>query len=212
MSAFNAIVPVVLAAGDSVRMGYPKALLPLESGVFLSRILDTVHGAGLGKPTVVLGRAAAEIQARIDLSQADVVINPAPDRGQLSSIQLALASLQHDCIASLIWPVDQPLISESLIASLANLFLSSGALIANPVCRKKRGHPVIFRRDLFEEFLQASLEENPKKIVARHRASTVGLPTEETGTVFDIDTPSDYEDACGESLDSVLARTSKNIS
>ena len=134
MSSMTLITPVILAAGDSRRMGYPKALLPLESDIFLTRVLQTVQEAGLGKPTVVLGKTAPLVQPRIDACQVDILINPDPGRGQLSSIQLAFSSLRPECIAAMIWPVDQPLVSVDLIRNLARLFLSSDALIAHPVC------------------------------------------------------------------------------
>jgi molybdenum cofactor cytidylyltransferase len=204
MTSFASIVPVILAAGDSSRMGYPKALLPLGPEVFLTHILGTAQRAGLGKPMVVLGRSASIIQSRIDERRITILINPDPDRGQLSSIQLALSSLQPDCIAAMIWPVDQPLVSLDLIKNLAQLFLSSGCLIACPVCGERHGHPAIFRRDLFREFMEAPLDEGPKKIVFRHRAATAALATDESGTVHDIDTPSDYETVCGENLDSAV--------
>lgn len=207
MASLASITPVILAAGDSSRMGYPKALLPLDSDLFLTRIMKTSQTAGLGKPIVVLGKSAPEIQSTIDIRQADIVVNPDPDRGQLSSIQLALAALQPDCIAIMIWPVDQPLVSMELVRKLAQLFLSSDKLIACPVHKEKRGHPAIFRRDLFHEFIEVPLDEGPKKIVLRHRADTVVLPSNEAGTVHDIDTPHDYEITCGKTLDSAIKST-----
>lgn len=204
MSSVASITPVILAAGDSKRMGYPKAILPLESDVFITHILENCKNAGLGKPTVVLGKTAPVIQPRIDERQVDILINPDPNRGQLSSIQLALSSLRPECIAAMIWPVDQPLVSMDLIRNLAKLFLSSDALIAHPVCGGKNGHPAIFRRRLFHEFMETPLNEGPKKLIRRHEADTVLLPTDETGTIHDIDTPSDYETACGIKLDSMV--------
>jgi molybdenum cofactor cytidylyltransferase len=204
MSSFDSITPVILAAGDSRRMGYPKALLPLGAEVFLTRILSTVRKAGLGKPKIVLGKAASVIQPRIEANQADILINRKPERGQLSSIQLAVSSLKPGCIAAMIWPVDQPLVSMELICSLVKLFLSSDALIAHPVHGGKSGHPSIFRKMIFPEILETPLGESPKKIVMQHKASTAVLPTDETGTVCDIDTPSDYENAIGVKLKSVI--------
>jgi len=185
-------------------MGYPKALLPLGSDTFLSHIIYTARTAGLGNPTIVLGRSASAIQSTVKLQQVEVLINPNPNRGQLSSIQMALTSLEPDCNAVMIWPVDQPLVSVELIEALACLFLDTGSLIASPVVGEKRGHPVIFRKDLFPEFMATPLDEGSKPIMTRHREHTVSLPTEEVGTVFDIDTPSDYETACGRKLEAVL--------
>lgn len=185
-------------------MGHPKALLPLESGPFLVHILKTVQKTGLGKPVVVLGRSASIIESAVNLQHADVLVNAKPERGQLSSIRLAMNALGTGCIGAMIWPVDQPLVSVKLVKDLAHLFFTSNALIANPVCGNKQGHPVIFRRDLFREFMAEPLSKGPKGILVRHEGETAALATDETGTVFDIDTPADYAYVCGRTLDSVL--------
>lgn len=187
-----------------MRMGYPKALLPLESDCFLTWILKIVRNAQLGKPTVVLGYNAQDILPRIREEEIRITVNRKPERGQLSSIQLALSSLPQESIATMIWPVDQPLVSVNLVDKLAHKFIDSGALIAYPIYGKRPGHPAIFHRDLFPEFMEAPLGEGPKQILVDHQADTAFLPTDEPGTVYDFDTPSDYEAAFGKSLDSVM--------
>jgi molybdenum cofactor cytidylyltransferase len=206
MQSVTAIAPIILAAGDSTRMGYPKALLPLGSGTFLTRILGTLQEVGLPKPVIILGRAASTIQPQIRDWPADIWINPDPGRGQLSSIRLALSRLPPEFVAGMVWPVDQPTVSGDLVRRLAELFVSSDAQIAYPMHGGKRGHPAIFRRTLFQEFMDAPLEEGPKKILWRHQSATAVLPTEELASVQDIDTPEDYKALTGESLDEALAR------
>jgi molybdenum cofactor cytidylyltransferase len=206
MLQVSSIVPIILAAGDSTRMGYPKALLPLGSDTFLTRILKTLEIAGMPKPLIILGKAAAIIQPQVQDRPADIYINPNPDRGQLSSIQLALSHIPPEFIAGMIWPVDLPAVSENLVRRLVDLFLKSGSRMAYPMCGGKRGHPAIFHRDLFCEFMDAPLEEGPKKIIIRHQPATALLPTEEFAVVRDIDTPTDYEALTGESLHAALAR------
>jgi molybdenum cofactor cytidylyltransferase len=201
------IVPIILAAGDSTRMGYPKALLPLGEALFITRILAVLRNSGLPHPVIILGRAAAAIQMQIQDWPADIRINPDPDRGQLSSIQLALGDIGPEYEAGMVWPVDQPAVSEDLVRRLAELFLSSGSRIVCPTCGGKRGHPAIFHRDIFAEFMAAPLEEGPKKILLRHQKETIALPTEESATVQDIDTPSDYLALTGRTLEAALAKT-----
>ncbi len=206
MQTVTSIAPIILAAGDSTRMGYPKALLPLGSDMFLTRILGILRNVGLPKPVIILGRAASIIQPQIKGWPADIRINPDPSRGQLSSIQVALSHLSPESIAGLIWPVDQPAVSEDLVRRLTQLFIDSKSKIACPIYGGKRGHPAIFHRDLFPEFMDAPLEEGPKKILMRHQNATVLLPTQEPGTVKDIDTPAEYQELTGESPDSALSR------
>jgi molybdenum cofactor cytidylyltransferase len=207
MQTVTSIAPIILAAGDSTRMGYPKALLPLGSDTFLTRILGVLRNVGLPKPVIILGRAAAIIQSQIKEWPADIRINPDPDRGQLSSIQLALFHLPPEFIAGLIWPVDQPAVSEDLVRRLIQLFIDSKSRIACPIYGGKRGHPAIFHRILFQEFMDAPLEEGPKKILLRNQHATFLLPTEEPAAVQDIDTPAEYQALTGESLDSALSRS-----
>lgn len=210
MRSITSIVPIILAAGDSTRMGYPKALLPLGTEIFITHILGILRSIGLPRPVIILGRTARTIQPRIRDWPADIRINPDPDRGQLSSIQLAFSGVDPQFNAGMIWPVDQPAVSEDLVRCLAQLFLDSGSLIACPKYGEKRGHPAIFHRVLFQEFMDAPLEEGPKKILLRHQHEIVLLPTEESGAICDIDTPSDYQSLTGESLESALARSGSN--
>jgi molybdenum cofactor cytidylyltransferase len=200
------ILPVVLAAGNSARMGYPKALLPLGTDLFITRILKTLQNVGWSRPVIVLGKAASAIQPHIQNWAAGIQINPDPDRGQLSSIQLGLSQAGPEFVAAMVWPVDQPAVSEDLVRRLAHSFLSSGAKIAFPRCSDRRGHPAIFHRAIFQEFMDAPLREGPKGILLRHQGETIEIPTEESATVQDIDTPSDYEDWTGERLEEALAR------
>jgi molybdenum cofactor cytidylyltransferase len=206
MLTFTSITPIILAAGDSSRMGYPKALLPLGGHTFLMHILKTVQEIGLSNPVVILGKAADLIQPGILDWPALVRTNPDPDKGQLSSIQLGLSNLPSSAQAAMIWPVDQPAVSEDLIRNLARLFIQSEPMIAYPKYGDKRGHPAIFHRALFREFIAIPPGESPKSILLRHQQDTAELPTIEQATVQDIDTPEDYEAIMGESVRSALER------
>jgi molybdenum cofactor cytidylyltransferase len=206
MPSPSSIAPIILAAGDSTRMGYPKALLPLGNDTFITRILGVIRNAGLSRPVIILGKAAPLIQPRIQNWPADIWINPDPGRGQLSSIQLALSHVGPEFDSCLVWPVDQPAVSEDLVRRLTQLFVASGSQIAFPKCGNRKGHPAIFHRSLFEEFMDAPLEEGPKKILLRHEHETTILPTEESAAVLDIDTPEEYQALTGEKLEDALAR------
>jgi molybdenum cofactor cytidylyltransferase len=206
MPSLNSIAPVILAAGDSTRMGYPKALLPLANDSFLVRILKTARDAGLPRANIVLGKSAAIIKPHIQDWDANVLINPDPSRGQLSSIQIALSSLGLDMDAALIWPVDMPAVPQDVVRRLAELFINSGALITFPLYGDERGHPAIFHRSLFGEFMDAPLTVGPKNILMRHQQETSVLAVQDSAAVKDIDTPSDYRGLTGEVLDSALSR------
>ncbi|MBN2338146.1 MAG: nucleotidyltransferase family protein [Acidobacteria bacterium] len=201
----ESIVPVVLAAGDSTRMGYPKALLPLGGETFLAHVLGTLRQVGLARPVVVLGGAAAEIESTIREWSVEILRNPDPGRGQLSSIQLALGRLDPGCLGAMIWPVDQPAVSAHLVRRLAERFLATGAPVTCPLYGERRGHPAIFHRALFGEFMEAPLEKGPKGIILRHRGTMALVPTGEAAAVEDVDTPEDYRALTGKDLEAAVA-------
>jgi molybdenum cofactor cytidylyltransferase len=204
MRSVTSIAPVILAAGDSTRMGYPKALLPLGKDTFVTRILKILRDAGMVKPRLVLGRAAKQIEPHLHEWPVDIIINAEPDRGQLSSIQLGMSDLKPEFDAVMIWPVDQPAVSVELVCRLVRLFVESEALMAFPQYGSKRGHPAIFHRSLFQEFMDAPLAEGPKAIILKYQPASVVLNTEELPSVQDIDTPAEYQTLTGVSLDSAL--------
>ena len=200
----ESIAPVILAAGNSKRMGYPKALLPLGEEIFLTRILRILREAGLSCPRLVLGLDAALIRECIGDYPADILVNPDPDRGQLSSIQLGISALPEKFEAVMLWPVDQPAVSVDMIRRLTELFVTKDCRISVPRRSGKRGHPAIFHRTLFYEFMDAPMEKGAKGIISRHESETCFLETDESAAFTDIDTPSDYQTLTGQSLESAI--------
>ncbi len=202
---------IILAAGDSVRMGYPKALLPIGNGTFLTHILDELISLDLGDCLVVLGRDAPLIRPWIREHQARILINPNPDRGQLSSIQMGLANLELTAPGCLVWPVDHPTVTGSLVRRLLDLFWRTGAPLVLPVFNNRRGHPAIFGRKVFQELLDTPAEQGAKAVVAHHQSTAALLETTEAAIVEDVDTPDDYLKLTGETLTAALARLGMSL-
>ena len=198
--SLESIAPVILAAGNSKRMGYPKALLPLGDEIFLTRILRILREVGLARPRLILGRDAELIKAHMGDYPADIHINPDPDRGQLSSIQLGMSGLPEKFEAVMLWPVDQPAVSVETTRRLTELFVTKDCRVAVPLRDGKRGHPAIFHRTLFHEFMDAPMEKGAKGIISRYESETCFLPTDESAAFTDIDTPSDYQALTGQCL------------
>jgi molybdenum cofactor cytidylyltransferase len=187
-------------------MGYPKALLPLGNETFISHILAILERGGLGEPRIVLGRDADLIAPGLVGRRLRLLVNQDPGRGQFSSMKLALSDLAPDDAGCMFWPVDQPGVEETIVRGLIRLFHGSRSLIVLPACTGKRGHPAIFRCDLFEELIRAPLEGGPKGIVVKYAMETAILPCEDRATIDDVDTPEDYFRLTGESLDQALHR------
>ena len=104
------IVAVVLSAGESSRMGRPKALLPIGGETFIERVVRTLKQTSVGKVIVVLGHNADEMSRRIAHLPVEILVNRDYKSGQLTSLQVAVRSLdsQSDCDGMLVHLVDHP--------------------------------------------------------------------------------------------------------
>src|SRR5574342_444989 len=185
------VVAVVLAAGESSRMGRPKALLPIDSQTFAEKIIAALKASRVGKIIVVLGHNPDEIKKRIETLPVTILINPDYQLGQLSSLQVAVRYLVADpsCDGMLVHLVDHPYIDSALVDLMIERFYEAKKLIVVPRYRGKRGHPVIFSRALLAELLAAPLDQGAKSVVHAHRAETLEIDTDKEGIAIDIDTP-----------------------
>ena len=189
------IVAVVLSAGESSRMGRPKALLPIDGQTFIERIVAALKQTKVGKIIVILGHNGHELQSKISHLPVEILINTDYKLGQLSSLQLAVRNLQPDlaCDGMLVHLVDHPYLAPALVEEMIRRFYETKKRIIVPKFHGKRGHPVIFSNALFDEILSAPMEEGAKAVVNAHRAETLEIETEEEGIAVDIDTPELYQ-------------------
>jgi molybdenum cofactor cytidylyltransferase len=192
------IVAIVLSAGESSRMGRPKALLPIEGKMFIEKIVAALRATKVGEIIVVLGHNADAIKPKISHLPVTVLVNKDYASGQLSSLALALRSLDPEKIeGALVHLVDHPLLSPTLVNEMVDRFYESGKLIVVPRYRGRRGHPVIFSSRLFPELLSAPVDQGAKAVVHAHRDETSEIATEDPGVVVDIDTPEEYRQHVG---------------
>jgi len=188
------IVAVILSAGESRRMGQPKALLPIGDTSFLERIVKSLQAAKVEKIIVVLGHNAGEIETKIGRLPVTIVVNPNYAQGQLSSLTAAIRTLPAENVDGiLVHLVDHPFLSPDLVNRMIERFYESKKLIVVPRWKGRRGHPVIFSSRLFAELLSAPLDRGAKSVVHAHAADTLEIETDDEGVTFDIDTPEDYK-------------------
>ena len=196
------IAAVVLSAGESSRMGSPKALLPISGVPFIEEIVRALKGTKIDRIIVVLGHHAEEIQKRIAHLPVTFVVNRDYAKGQLSSLIVAIRSLAAEKTTEkidgvLVHLVDHPFISPALVDHMIDRFYETRKLIVIPRCGGRRGHPVIFSSRLFPELLSAPLEKGAKVIVHAHRDETLEIETDFAGVTIDIDTPEEYRQYLG---------------
>jgi molybdenum cofactor cytidylyltransferase len=191
------IVAVILSAGESSRMGRPKALLPIDGVRFIEKIVTSLQATQIEKTIVVLGHNAEEMRQKISDLPVQVVINPDYKQGQLSSLTTAIRSIEagndlERVDGILVHLVDHPYINADLVNLMIDRFYETQKLIVVPRYQDRRGHPVIFSKALFGELLAAPLDRGAKTGVHAHRDETLEIETEDQGVLIDIDTPEEY--------------------
>jgi molybdenum cofactor cytidylyltransferase len=184
------LAAAILSAGESRRMGTPKALLPYRGSTFLQHLIEVTRHPRVGVLRILLGAGAEVIRDTLRLAEASVVINDEWEKGQLSSIQAAVRSLAAAGTEGMILcPVDHPLVSANLVARLIEEFDSSGKLVVLPTYKGRRGHPLIFRASLYDELLEASATVGARQVVWAHRDEVLEVPTDEEGIILNLNDP-----------------------
>lgn len=186
------IPAIVLAAGASSRMGRPKALLEIRNRTFVRTILDTLRDGGVADAVIVVrpgDDAVLEEVAAAGFGRA--VTNPRPDEGQLSSLLVGLDAIDAPGVEGvLVTLVDVPLVGAATIRALCARAAASRAPVLRAVYRGRHGHPVIFKRALFEPLRRADPAIGAKAVI---RAALVeDVEVEDAGVAEDVDTPDDY--------------------
>jgi len=186
----------ILAAGESRRMGTPKALLDYHGKTFVDHLAEVAQHPRIGFQRIILGAKAEEIQSRIHVTADSIVVNQDWPRGQLSSIQAAIRSLAGEATDGLmLCPVDHPIISREVVAQIVQAFEGSDKQIVIPTYEGRRGHPVIFRANLYPELLAASADVGAREVVWAHTNEILEVATNEEGVVLNLDDPASYQSA-----------------
>jgi molybdenum cofactor cytidylyltransferase len=192
------IAGLILAAGESSRMGTPKATLAYRGRTFLETIVQTLRGADIERIVVVLGHQADEIQRQVKIEQAQVVINPDYRSGQTSSLQVGLRALLPDePEAVLLCLVDHPAVGTETVRRIVGTFCQCGAPVVIPTYLGRRGHPVLIGRHLFDELLRLASDAGADSVVRRYRPATQFVAVEDEGVVIDVDEPESYRQLTG---------------
>lgn len=185
---------IILAAGRSQRMGRPKALLPIFGTTFLEHIVRRIRTSRLVDVKIVLGHRPETILNRLPDLKAATVINSRYLEGQLSSLQSGIRALDPEtCDGLMLFLVDHPLVESTLIDELIDCFSREGHPIVIPTFQGRRGHPVLFAKELFPELLAASPDEGAVAVVRQHRRQIRHLEWKSDEILIDVDTPEAYQ-------------------
>jgi len=183
---------LILAAGESRRMGSPKALLRYRGRTFLDTLIS-LFAVRCSPVIVVLGANAEEIRGAV-AGDAVFVFNPDYLSGQTSSMQCGLRAIPADAEGVLFTLADHPAVAASTID---RLLAEPRPLIRVPRFEERRGHPVWFSRPLLAEFLALPMDGAARDVVYSHAAETEYLDLNDAGVVADIDDPAAYRALIG---------------
>jgi molybdenum cofactor cytidylyltransferase len=186
------VAGLILAAGESRRMGFPKALLPYGQETFLDTLIG-LFAVRCSPVVVVLGAAADRIRTQAG-RPATFVVNVDYLRGMTTSLQCGLRAVPPGTEGVLFTLVDHPAVAP---ATLDALLATPRPLIRVPRHGGERGHPIWFSRDLIPEFLAIPDGGAANEVVHRHRSETGFLDLDDPGVIADIDDPEAYRRLTG---------------
>lgn len=186
------ITAIILAAGESKRMGQPKMLLPWEGGTVLSHVITVFQNAGVEDIIVVTGGMREQVEGAISHLSIKTIYNKDFANGEmLSSIQCGIGALTRQTQAVLIGLGDQPQVQERSVRMVCDAFIESKSNIVVPSHQMRRGHPWLMARPLWGEVL--NLKSSPRYFLNAHPEMIQYVNVNDPGILADLDTPADYQ-------------------
>lgn len=196
------IPAIILAAGQSIRMGRLKPNLPLRGAsgteTFLTRIVRTFLEAGVDDVVVVVGHEKDAVLAKFSESNlpARFVENADYARGQLTSLLAGLRFVDRPgVVATLCTPVDVPFTSSATIRTLLERYRDARVPIVRPTQGGRHGHPLLIDRTVFDPLRRADVATGSRPVVRRYASAAGDVEVDDEGAFLDIDTPEDYVEA-----------------
>jgi molybdenum cofactor cytidylyltransferase len=186
-------VAVILAAGESHRMGEPKQLLPFGQKTMLECVIDAFDTPKINRILVVLGHKAEEIAAKISHTRACVVTNQRYREGMFTSVQAGLRALPVETKVVLIALCDQPRLRRETVEALVDEFKKKRHKILVPVHDGRQGHPLLFAGRFAKEIVAMDSSLTLKHFLAAHADDMTRVPVTDDGVLLDIDDRASYE-------------------
>ena len=186
---------ILLAAGESRRMGFPKPLLRIGTDTFLTRTLRSMLEVARDL-VVVTGAYEQPVRNEVPSDpRLRIVHNPDFQRGQLSSLKCAIGATSADVDGVLVHLADHPLVQGATFRALAEKYEVTRAPILIACHGGRRGHPVLFAKRIFSELLAAPEDEGARFVVNADPARVVYVEVNDPGVTLDLDTPEDLKRA-----------------
>jgi len=194
---------VILAAGESSRMGSDKALLQWPADADGAAPRSTFLSAAIRRFVpyaemvfVVAGKNESELAPLTYAEGASLVVNPDPSRGQFSSLQTGLQEvLNRGRDAAMITLVDRPPAQPETLQRLISEFEQAperSIWSVVPEYQGRHGHPILASREMIEAFLRAPANSNAREVEHAHQERILYVPVEDSFVIMNVDTPEQY--------------------
>jgi molybdenum cofactor cytidylyltransferase len=184
---------VILAAGESKRMGLPKMLLTFSGMTMIEKVITNVSESKIDKIIVVLGAYREALVELISKLPVKYCYNDNYKKGMLSSVQCGFRNLSSVCRAVLVFQGDQPLITSNAINEVIEAYLSSGKGIVIPVYKGRRGHPLLIDIKYSNEIEKLNPNKGLRSLAYMFSDDVLEVDTNESGILTDFDTYEQYK-------------------
>lgn len=188
---------ILLAAGESKRMGRLKQLLPLGRTTMVEQAIDNLLNSKVNEVIVVLGHEAEEIIKKIATKPVKIEVNPIYHQGMSTSIIAGLKLVDDGARAVMLALADQPFIDSQTINRLIDEFCDHNKGIVIPTYQSRRGHPIIFAIKYKEELSSLKGDTGGRQIMEHHPDDVLEVAVASPGINIDIDTTDDYNSSLG---------------
>jgi molybdenum cofactor cytidylyltransferase len=201
MARITSLCGVILAAGESSRMGRDKALLPWppssSNSTFLSAAIRLFF-AHVDVVLVVVGKNEADLAPIVYANGAALVVNPDPARGQFSSLKVGVQEvLNRGSDAAMLTLVDRPPVRVETIETLESAFERAMTMTQRkwaviPEYQGKHGHPILFGREMMTAFLKAPETSDAREVEHANQSHIEYVPVDDPLVAVNVDTPEQY--------------------
>lgn len=188
----NKIWALVLAAGESRRMGTPKMLLPFRGKTMAEHVIMNIRNAGIKNILAVTGAEKEKLPMLFQKLSVNFCLNNNYHEGMLSSVICGLRNLPQDVRAVLVFPGDQPLITPVAINLVTESYFTSGKGMVIPLFNGRRGHPLLFDAKYRGEVESLNPSEGLRSLATAHPHDIEEIETNDPGILKDFDTYDEY--------------------
>ena len=185
---------VILAAGESRRMGTQKLLLPFGQATVVEAVVRTALASRADRALAVLGADRDAVRLKLEPYGVDFAVNEDFVRGMLSSVQAGFKALPAEAEAAVVMLGDQPFLPARVVDAVIEAFRQSGKGIIVPAFRGRRGHPVLIGLGYRDEILALDPAVGLRQLMRAHPDDVFEAEAGDANILRDLDVPEDYAD------------------